>query len=504
MFTTPIDPSRFDTLIEINTLINSDFEDARSLLTRILESATKLTSGEASSLLLVNPDNNKLYFEIALGSKGSDVKKFELNMGEGIAGWVAQHNTSLIVNDVDSDKRFFSDISKQVGFPTDSILAVPMRIRDKCVGVLEIINKTTRKPFVEEDLQWLEIFATQAALAVQNARSYQKVREEVHFLQDQIQTRKGYHTFVSKSPNIVEKLEITKRIALTDSSVLILGESGVGKELFAEQIHLNSKRADQPFVRVNCAALPESLLESELFGHVKGAFTDATADRRGRFELADGGTIFLDEIGDFPLNLQAKLLRVLQEKVFEKVGSSEPMEVDVRVLAATNKDIDTELAEGRFRQDLYYRLNVLPLYIPPLRERHEDIPELAEFFLKRINHETKKQIRGFTSEAMEQLLSYSWPGNVRELENVVERAVVICTDDYVRPSDLILSTTGSGDGTEYVGRSLKDAVNLFKRHFIRQSLEQNGWSQTKTAQVLGIQRTYLSRLIKELEIKKES
>lgn len=504
MFTTPIDSNRFETLIEINTLINSQVDDTHTLLTRILESATRLTDGEASSLLLVNPDNNKLYFEIATGSKGPAMKKFSLNMGEGIAGWVAQHNTSLIVNDVSNDTRFFSDISKQIGFTTESILAVPMRIKDACVGVLEIVNKTTRKPFIEEDRQWLEIFATQAAISLLNARSYQQVREEVHFLQDQIETRKGYHSFVGKSPAILEKLEITRRIAQTDSSVLILGESGVGKELFAEQIHLNSKRANEPFVRVNCAALPESLLESELFGHVKGAFTDATADRRGRFELADRGTIFLDEIGDFPLNLQAKLLRVLQEKVFEKVGSSEPMDVDVRVLAATNKDIETELAEGRFRQDLYYRLNVLPLYIPPLRERQEDIPELADFFLKRVKHDTKKQILGFTSESMEQLLTYSWPGNVRELENVVERAVVICSDDYIRPADLILSTSGGASDTAFVGRSLKEATNLFKKHFIKQSLENNSWSQTKTAQILGIQRTYLSRLIKDLEIKRET
>ena len=502
MFTSPIDASRLQTLIEINTLINSNYTDVNTLLTRILESATKLTSGEASSLLMVDPENNKLYFEIALGTKSSDVKRFSLNMGEGIAGWVAERNTSLIVNDVASDDRFFSDISKQIGFPTNAILAVPMRIKDRCVGVLEIVNKTGGKTFGQDDLQWLEVFATQAALAIQNAHSYQKVRDEVYFLQDQIQSVKGFHTFVGKSAAIQEKLSIAKKVAGTDSSVLILGESGVGKELFAEQIHLASARAEMPFIRVNCAALPEHLLESELFGHVKGAFTDATADRRGRFELADGGTIFLDEIGDVPLNLQAKLLRVLQEKVFEKVGSSEPLSVDVRVIAATNKDIETELSEGRFRQDLYYRLNVLPLYIPPLRERREDIPELADFFLKRLNHDTKKQIRGFTTAAMEAVLSYSWPGNVRELENVVERAVVICADEYIEPRDLILSSSGAGDDDSFSGKSLKDAINLFKRFFILQSLEINSWSQTKTAKVLGIQRTYLSRLIKELEIKK--
>lgn len=503
MLSSNVDVKRLETLIEINTLINSNYTDVKSLLTRILESATRLTNGEASSLLLVNPENNKLYFEIALGSKGHEIKKFSLNMGEGIAGWVAQNNRSLIVNDVDSDSRFFSDISKSVGFPTYSIIAVPMRIKDKCVGVIELINKVDGKLFDDEDLQWLEVFATQAAIAIQNARSYQKIREEVYLLQDQIQEGRGYHTFIGKSPVIREKLDIARRIAATDSSVLIMGESGVGKELFAEQIHLNSLRKDAPFIRVNCAALPEHLLESELFGHIKGAFTDATVDRRGRFELADGGTIFLDEIGDLPLNLQAKLLRVIQHKIFEKVGSSEPLKVDVRILAATNKNMEKALEEGKFRRDLYYRLNVLPFYIPPLRERPEDIPVLAEFFLKKINRDTKKQITAFSSEAMEALLIYPWPGNVRELENVIERAVVICPGNTIKNQDLVLNAPSSTNKDDYEGRTLKEAINLFKKHYISRTLENLGWKQTETAKVLGIQRTYLSRLIKELDINKQ-
>jgi Nif-specific regulatory protein len=461
-----------------------------------------LTEGEASSLLLVNPENNKLYFEIALGTKGPDVKRFSLNLGEGIAGWVAQHNTSLIVNDVERDNRFFSDISKKIGFPTNSILAVPMRIKDKCMGVIEIINKTGGKAFSSEDLKWLEIMANQSALAIQNAQSYQRVQEEVHLLQDQVKTGKGYHTFIGSSDAIQEKLTLAHRIAQTDSSVLILGESGVGKELFAEQIHLHSKRSEMPLIRVNCAALPSNLLESELFGHVKGAFTDATRDRHGRFELADGGTIFLDEIGDIPLELQAKLLRVIEQKVFEKVGSSEPTWVDVRIIAATNKDIEKALEEGNFRQDLYYRLNVLPLYIPPLRQRTEDIPELADFFLKRFNHDIKKQIDGFTNEAMDQLLTYSWPGNVRELENVIERAVVVSSDKYISPQDLILNNDETKVLDQYAGKTLKDAINLFKRHYIRSTLEAFNWKQKDAAKALDIQRTYLSRLIKELQIEK--
>ncbi len=495
-----IDVRKFNTLIEINALINSNFTDIRSLLTRILESATRLTEGEASSLLLVDKESSKLYFEIALGSKGDAVRKYSLNMGEGIAGWVAQHNTSLIINDVESDKRHFVDISKKIDYASRTMLAVPMRMKDECIGVIEMINKKDGKDFSQDDLQWLEIFANQAALAIQNARSFEKAREEIHFLQDQITTDRGYHTLIAKSPIVLEKLEIIDRVAKTDSSVLILGESGVGKELFAEQIHLRSQRRNAPFVRVNCAALPEGLLESELFGHVKGAFTDAVQNRRGRFEIADGGTIFLDEIGDLPLKLQAKLLRVIQQRSFEKVGSSESITVDVRILAATNRDIEALMERGEFRSDLYYRLNVLPIYIPPLRQRPEDIPELAQFFLKKFRRETKKQFDGFSDDAMEAILSYSWPGNVRELENAIERACVIGKDRMIRSEDLLLDTKSNVSSSTFTGRNLKTALTVFKKHFIQKALEEKNWNQTETAKSLDIQRTYLSRLIKELEI----
>lgn len=494
-----IDPDKFSTLIEINTLINSNYGDATSLLTQILESATRLTEGEASSLVLKNEEDGKLYFEIALGPKGRDVKKFSLNPGEGIAGWVAQHGQSLIVNDVETDSRFYESISKSIGFPTYSILAVPMLVRDRCVGVLEIINKRGMKYFTQDDLQWLEIFAVQAAIAIENARYLERAREEIGYLRDQIGTDRGYHVMVAESPDIREKLELIERVAKTDSSVLILGESGVGKELFAEQVHLKSPRRAKPFVRVNCAALPEGLLESELFGHVKGAFTDAVQNRRGRFELADGGTIFLDEIGDLPLKLQAKLLRVLQQKTFERVGSSDTVSVDVRIVAATNREIDALVKKGEFRSDLYYRLNVLPIYVPPLRQRKEDIPALAEFFLKKFCRETKKQLSGFTDGAVELMLSYAWPGNVRELENAVERAVVIAKEGAIGARDLLIGS-GSPERDEYRGKSLKEALTIFKKHFITSALDEHRWNQTETARMLDIQRTYLSRLIKELGI----
>jgi Nif-specific regulatory protein len=497
------DSEKFGVLLELYARINSNYTDSRALLTLIIESATELTEGEASSLMLVNPENNKLYFEIALGPKGASAKRFSINMGEGIAGWVAEKNTSLVVNDASSDPRFYPEISARIGFPTNSILAVPMRLKEKCVGVIEILNKKGGKKFTEDDREWLEVFSTQAAIAIQNAFSYQKVKDQLNLLQDKVQSVQGYHTFIGESKLVKEKLEIAWKAAETDSSVLLLGESGAGKELFAEQIHLKSPRKNGAFIRVNCAALPEGLLESELFGHVKGAFTDAIADRRGRFELADGGTIFLDEIADMPLATQAKLLRVIQQKTFERVGASEPTTSNVRIIAATNHDLESDVAGGRFRSDLYYRLNVLPIRIPPLRERREDIPLLAEFFLKKHSSETKKQLMGFTGEAMEALLAYGWPGNVRELENAVERAVVFSRGDYVTAEVLTLTQNTVMDEETFSSKTMKEALNIFKKHFITKALEANSWHQTKTAKALDIQRSYLSKLVRELEIMKE-
>jgi Nif-specific regulatory protein len=499
-----IDVRKFNTLIETNALINSNYADLNSLLTHILDSATKLCGGEASSLLLVDRETQELHFEISLGGAGSDVKRYTVKMGEGIAGWVALHNRSIIVDDAESDKRHRHDISEELHYPSKAILAVPMRVKDECLGVLELINKKNGKRFVQEDLEWLEIFATQAGIAVINARSIEKAHDKIRqLLHEQIKSNVGHNTVIVKSPVILEKMEIVERVAKTDASVLILGESGVGKEVFAEQIHLKSTRSGKPFVKVNCAAIPEGLLESELFGHVKGAFTSAIANRHGRFEIADGGTIFLDEIAELPLPLQSKLLRVIQERTFEKLGSDISITVDVRILAATNRDIEKQVQNGEFRSDLYYRLNVFPIYIPPLRQRPEDIPDLADLFLKKFMKEMNNYFDGFSREAINTMLSYSWPGNIRELENCIERACVIGKGKTIKAEDLFLKPSLSPAVSEEGNRNLKNAENIFKARFIKQVLEENNWNKTEAAKALNIQRTYLSRLIKELDISKE-
>ena len=313
---------------------------------------------------------------------------------------------------------------------------------------------------------------------------------------------------------MLDLVNTLNEVAQTNISVLILGESGVGKELFAEQLHLKSDRSDKPFVRVNCAALSPQLLESELFGHVKGAFTNAVSNRTGRFEAADGGTIFLDEVGELPLDLQGKLLRVLQAKSFERVGSSETISVDVRIVAATNRDLEAMVQDGTFRQDLFYRLNVLPLHVPPLRNRKADIEPLATFFCHKFSGEVKKNFVGFSEDALKTLHAYYWPGNVRELENTIERACVLGKPPIIRANDLRLQSTGitsqlgsqqsdivydldlSGDD-----RSLKTAVNKFKRAYITRILDETSWNQTEAGKILGIQRTYVSRLLNELHIR---
>lgn len=496
-----LNKKRFDSLVQTTLLLNSSYGDFTTLLNTIVLQAMSVVSGEAASLLMVQDDKNSLRFEVAVGPKGVEAKNIVLGL-TGIAGWVVKNNKSLIVNDVLRDSRFDPSVQRATGYQNRNMLACPMRVGGVCVGVIEVLNKSNNEDFNNDDLATLELFANQAALSYHNSYKFRKSNEEIINLQDQIKQDKGFHTMIAKSPVMLELIEFCKKIASSNASVLILGESGVGKELIAELLHLHSGRADKPLVRVNCVALPEFLLESELFGHVKGAFTDAVSDRVGRFEAASSGTIFLDEIGELPLSCQPKLLRVLQNKSFEKVGSSKTLDIDVRVIVATNRDLGTLVKEGKFRSDLYYRLNVFPITVPPLRERPEDILELSNFFLRRFSREVKKNFLGFTTGALDSLVTYKWPGNVRELENAIERACVIGSPPYITSEDLFFGVRDFTPRTDYVikDKTLKDATEDFKRVYIKDILKQNGGNRTKVAKILHIQRTYLSKLIKELNI----
>jgi two-component system response regulator HydG len=318
-------------------------------------------------------------------------------------------------------------------------------------------------------------------------------------LKAQVETDFKASSIIGNSPKIHEVFEILKMVAPTEATVLILGESGTGKELVADAIHFNSPRAKGPFVKVNCAALPETLLESELFGHEKGSFTGAVARREGRFSLADGGSLFLDEIAEMSLLLQAKLLRVIQTRSFERVGGTETITADVRLIVATNRDLEDEVKEGRFREDLFYRLNVVPVTLPPLRDRREDIPLLAEHFLGIIAERNGKLIRGFTPHAMDLLVRNRWKGNVRELENVVERAVIMGRGDHIQPEDLPGHISESGEG-EFTGITAGRPLSELEREAILKTLEMTGGNRTEAAKLLGISRRTLQYKLKEYGI----
>jgi DNA-binding NtrC family response regulator len=320
-------------------------------------------------------------------------------------------------------------------------------------------------------------------------------------------------TLAARTPDILGEsaairrvIDTAKKAAVSNATILLLGESGTGKEVFANAIHRWSERRDKPFVIVNCVALSEHLLESELFGHERGAFTGAHQTKKGKFELAHGGSVFLDEIGDMPAALQAKLLRVLQDHRFERVGGTQPIHADIRIIAATNRDLGSAVRDGRFREDLYYRLNVVSLTLPPLRERREDVPVLARHFVAAYAAETKKPVRGFTAEAMDQLMAQSWPGNVRELANVIERAVVLCGGHEIGPNDLALTVPAAARLATPLplsapGRDFQTQVETFKQTIIKAALRETGGNQTKAAELLGLQRTYLVKLLRVLKIR---
>ncbi len=339
---------------------------------------------------------------------------------------------------------------------------------------------------------------------IKKALSIHKIVQENSMLRDAINSRYGFGNIIGKSRPMQELYETIQKIAPASASILIEGESGTGKELVAKSIHFNSQRKDEAFIAVNCSAFAETLLESELFGHEKGAFTGAAAMRKGRFELAHKGTLFLDEIGEIPASIQVKLLRVLQEKNFERVGGTETIKIDFRLIAATNKNLEQEVAKGRFREDLYYRLNVVKAVLPPLRERQEDIPLLINHFIEKYSHEneTASHLKGVNKEAARLIFDYSWPGNIRELENMVERAVILSGGEYITPADLpvkLRQTMGSNLPLEGIPENagLSETLAAVEKKMIKRALEVTGNVQTEAAKILRIGKSGLNKKIKK-------
>ncbi len=488
--------SQLERLREISSWVSSVL-DLDQLLELIIEKATRMMRAKASSLLLLDKKTGKLYFKVATGEKGHEVRKYEINLGQGIAGYVAQKGQPLLIPDVTNDPRWYKKISESTGFETKSIACVPMMVNGDIIGVVEIIDKEDGSSIQPDDMKLLTVFAELASLAISNAQKIDQVRRENKNLREELEQQ---YQIVGESQALAKVISDAFKVANSKTSTMILGESGTGKELLARLIHRAGPRKQKPMVVINCAALPDTLLEAELFGHERGAFTGAVARKIGKFELADGGTIFLDEIGEMSPGMQAKLLRVLQEGVFYRVGGNVPISVDVRVISATNRDIAKEVEEGRFREDLYYRLNVVQIRMPSLRERKEDIPLLANHFLEIFKLEKGLPDLRISKKAMEKMINYEWPGNIRELRNAMERAVVMGDGREILPEDLPIFSPKKNSNSITVGLTLKEAINRFKKEFIIETLRHTRGNRTQAAKIMDIQRTYLSRMISKYNI----
>ncbi len=382
---------------------------------------------------------------------------------------------------------------------TESVLCVPLVAVEKTIGVLYFLAVGSRTKFENDHVHFLSSVAAIAAVTLENVLALETLLNENRRLQAELDLG---GVLIGESKGMRQVQNFIARVAKSDSTVLIRGESGTGKELVARAVHRNSPRADKPFVAINCAAIPEALLESELFGHEKGSFTGAIALKKGRLEVAEGGTVFLDEVGELAPMLQAKLLRALQEHEFDRVGGTRPLKLNARVIAATNKNLEEAIKSGEFRQDLYYRLNVVSVVVPPLRDRPDDISLLAIYFAAKYAEKCKRALKGISADARALLLGYSWPGNVRELENAIEHAIVLGLGDEIVPDDLPEAVLEIKP-VERSGAKYHDKLNQLKKQMIADAVKQTKGNYTEAAKLLGVHPNYLHRLIRNLNIKGE-
>ncbi len=487
-----LDKGRLTDLLQASYLLNTTLEPEK-VLGSLMKLTNKLLQVEASSLLLIDERSHRLFFKAVAGGKARKVKRLSIPLDRGIVGWVIQNKKPYIADDVESDPNWSQDIAKKLRFSTRSILCVPIMSRGRLVGALEAINKSVGKKFSTADVALLTVLANQAALAVENSQLHKELETDNERI---IEGLRLEHPIVGSSPQMKQLAEIIRKVAPTDSTLLIRGESGTGKELIAKAIHYNSPRCSKPLICVNCTLYSETLVESELFGHEKGSFTGAISRRIGRFEQADKGTVFLDEVGSISPGAQLKLLRVLEDMEFERLGGSETIKVDVRVIAATNENLEERIDNGRFRDDLYYRLKVIEVYAPPLREKKEDIPELVEYFLQEQAKRVGRAIKKISPKTMELLTSYNWPGNVRELRNSIERAIVLGSGDALLPKHLPIEIR-TAPRKDLVGLTLEGA----ERDHIMHVLFITDGNKSRAAKMLGISRNRLDRKISAYGIK---
>jgi len=477
--------------------------DTREVVQPVLQELGRHMDMKYATLTLLNRNTGEISIEVAEGLSPQQARKGRYRLGEGVTGRVVQTGQAAIIPKTAESPEFLDRTGR--GKATDtSFVCVPIFVDKEVCGTLSVDQTCKPESDLREDARLLEIVASMIAQGVRLRRQATEEMEALEIenerLRQDLADRFKPSNIVGNSREMQLVYDQIAKVAKSPSTVLILGETGTGKELVANAIHYNSDRADKPFVRVHCAALPENIIESELFGHEKGAFTGAVGERKGRFELADGGSIFLDEIGEISPSLQIKLLRVLQEREFERVGGVRTIRVNIRVIAATNKDLLKMVREGKFREDLYYRLHIFPIYVPALRKRKSDIVLLADFFLERYSKIIGKEVRRLSSSVIDMLMSYHWAGNVRELENCMERAVLVAEGDVIYPHHLPPTLqTAEATGTPVQG-DLKSMVDTYERDIIADALKSAKGNVAAAARALCTTQRIIGYKIKALTI----
>ena len=472
-------------------------------LSRILEVLNDTMKMKRATLVLYEKPSDKLVIKASCGLTQEEIARGVYRPDEGICGHIFQTRSPFVVPDVQIEPLFLNRTGARTNVTrkTFSFIGVPVMVQGQPQGVLTVDRLFGDEVSYEKDIRFLTVLATLITQFI-------ILHREIEIKEVKPHTKHGKHFIVGHSKPMQEVVSIIYKIAPSKATVFLLGESGTGKELVAQAIHENGPRKNQPFIKINCAALEETLLESELFGHERSAFPNAQATRPGRFELADEGTIFLDEIGEMPLSVQAKILRILQEKQFERLGGTKTFTVDVRIVAATTVSLETAVAKGNFRADLYYRLNVVPIILPPLRERTEDIPLLFNHFLNMSNARNQKQIK-LTSELLDFLSTYAWPGNVREMQNLVERMVILAENDRLTLNDWPATITSQPADTHHIPEHSHSKPSNFcfkkqpkelqeiERQEVEAALRRNGWIQIRAAKELGLSQRQIGYRIKK-------
>jgi transcriptional regulator with GAF, ATPase, and Fis domain len=457
------------------------------LFSKLLHSIVELTQAEKGFVIILQEDNRHM-----AASHNVSREAETLGFSDTIVNTVVETREPIIINNALRDSNY-SSAKSVIDLRLSSVMCVPLIFRNELLGVIYLGNDAITGLFTNEDLKILKIWAAQASVIVHTALFLNELKTTNKTLRAQLK-KSGQGSIIGSSNDMQVLFKHIKKLAPTDLSVLVLGETGTGKELVANELHKQSDRTDKPFISINCGAIPENLLESELFGHKKGAFTGAHSDKIGKFEAANGGTIFLDEIGEMPMNLQVKLLRVLQERSIERVGDIKPRPIDIRIVSATNKDLNEEITNGNFREDLFYRLNEVTFNLPPLRDRGSDIHELAKYFLNKYTEQYNSSVKGFTNTTVQAMTGYYWPGNIRQLESRIKRAVIMCETSLLTPDDV-----GIKDSDKRALRPLDEVTEEFKLSYIRDALEINNWNKAQTARDLEVDPRTVFRYIEKFQ-----